>query len=134
MEWWQDALGYYTKIEAQKIRKEVEKLMSNQSEWETVEGERTIAEHITTYHIHDDDRYEYRLQRRKKEKPMPGLERGDAFSVYPEGGDWVIFMEYLRDSNKIIAYNCQGMRLGYCAYEITRIRRNGTEIWRRGGS
>lgn len=109
--------------------------MSNQNEWETVitdnlsQIDRAIDMTCVTADVH----YEYRLQRRKKEKVMPEPREGMGvwFKFETAGGNGVI-MRVCGDV--IIANKNNGEEYMFNKDKILSLYCRGAEIWRRGES
>jgi hypothetical protein len=113
------------------------KLMSNQNEWETIEqtmqtGRIDVFESgcICTSHLMMDG-YEYRLQRRKKEKVMPEICRKDALHIQHDFCRECVWVSY-SDLESSWVVNDKGLEFKVKKDCILVIYRNGQEIWRRG--
>lgn len=75
--------------------------------------------------------YEYRLQRRKKEKVMPPILAGDCVTIGSNSALRYVLNAAYADETTIYTKLQPDDRTGFFKSDVSRIYRSGTEIWRR---
>jgi hypothetical protein len=106
------------------------------SDWETVKEEIVQGERGAYFNviIERDPDYDFRIQRRKKEKPMPTIEPGMLVAIKGWAKQRFPVAESLSEAIYVWVFHSTDFnRTGYFHSEVMAVwDRDGVEIWRRG--
>lgn len=109
-------------------------MTENKNEWETCQTfaavDPAFVEQGPVIMVPRQDGYEYRLQRRKKEKAMPELMRGDGIQSEWHTGVYMGTVDY---DTKYSINTLSGINRVIRPEEVINVMRAGQEIWRREG-
>lgn len=101
------------------------------NDWETIKHlEQVDAGAFISVIVERHPDYELRIQRRKKEKPMPEIECKDVIHIESNGKSMVVYQRYTYTDNILaIDFNAKSHMVDPKTIHI--IYRDGKEIWRR---